>query len=141
LGSSSSRKIYQEYAWVVLFALWGLHFALSATNFFPRGNPFPTDPAAASLLSHASVNVGVSGLILAVFGMVVSTTAYRKGERWAWYLSWLQPFGIMVTQLNQYSQTGSITVIVLASVFTFISLVGLFLPFRIFFPRASYSTS
>ncbi len=134
---SGSRKSYQEYAWVILFALWALHLVLSMRNFLPGSKPMLTDPTLASLLSHTLIDEGVSGLSLAIFGMVVSATAYRKGEKWAWYLSWLLPIGIMTTQLNQYSQTGSNVVIVLAFVFVFISLLGLFLPFRMFFPRNS----
>lgn len=138
--SSESTKVYQEYAWVVLFALWALHFALSMRIFLQGSMIVLPDPTFTNLLSHTRIDVGVSGVSLAVFGMVISATGYRKGERWSWYLSWLLPIGIMAAQLNQYSQTGSGVVIVLAFIFVFISLMGLFLPFRIFFPRKKTNT-
>ncbi len=66
--------------------------------------------------------------------MFVSMTSYKKGEKWAWYASWSMPIGILAAQLNVYLLTRSIMVIVLAAVFIFVSLVGLFLPYRQFFP-------
>ncbi len=62
-------------------------------------------------------------------------TSYKKGEKWAWYASWSMPVGISVAQLNLYLLTGSIIVIILALVFVATALLGLFLPYRQFFPR------
>lgn len=72
---------------------------------------------------------------MAVFGMIVAATSYRKGERWAWYVQWSMPLGILAAQVNVYQLTGSVVVIVLAAIFVAISLLALFLPFRQFFPK------
>jgi hypothetical protein len=94
-----------------------------------------SNPKFASFLSSTLVDDGISGVGLAVFGMVVSLTGYRKGEKWAWYVSWSMPIGILAAQLNVYALTRSLMVIYLAAAFTIVSLLALLLPYRQFFPR------
>ena len=94
-----------------------------------------SNPKLASFLASTLVDDGISGIGLAVFGMVVSLTGYRKGEKWAWYISWSMPIGILAAQLNVYALTGSIMVIYLAAAFTIVSLLALLLPYRQFFPK------
>jgi len=93
-----------------------------------------SNPKFAGFLASTLVDDCISGVGLAVFGMVVSMTGYRKGEKWAWYVSWSMPIGILAAQLNVYAVTGSIVVIYLAIAFTIVSLLALFLPYRQFFP-------
>ena len=45
------------------------------------------------------------------------------------------PIGILVAQLNVYQLTGSVFVIILAIAFVLVSLLALFLPYRLFFPK------
>jgi len=96
-----------------------------------------SNPRVASFLGSTLVDDGISGVGLAVFGMVVSVTSYRKGEKWAWYVSWSMPIGILAAQVNLYALTGSIMVIYLAAIFTIVSVLALLLPLRQFFPRKS----
>jgi hypothetical protein len=152
-------KAYERYAWLILFLMWILHLVLSGRDFIPGlqdvcvgclpGGLTPiqastgvswsqllvSDPKLARYLASVLVDDGISGVGVAVFGMVVSLTSYRKGEKWAWYLSWSNPIGILVAQFNVYLLTGSAFVILLAAVFILVSLLGLFLPYRQFFPR------
>ena len=144
---------------MILFVFWALHLVLSARDFFPSlqdlclacapGALTPiqvvtgltwtqlvsTDPKFATFLGSTLIDDGISGVGLAVFGMVVSLTGYRKGEKWAWYVSWSMPIGILAAQLNVYALTGSLMVIYLAAAFTIVSLLALLLPYRQFFPR------
>jgi hypothetical protein len=155
----TSVKAYQKYAWTILFVFWALHLVLSARDFLPSlqdlclacapGAQTPiqavtgltwsqlvsTDPKFAGFLGSTLIDDGISGVGLAVFGMAVSLTSYRKGEKWAWYVSWSMPIGILAAQLNVYALTGSIMVIYLATVFIIVSLLALLLPYRQFFPR------
>jgi hypothetical protein len=148
-----------KFGWVILLVFWALHLILSARDFFPGlqdlclacapGAQTPlravtgltwsqllsSNPMFANFLASTLVDDGISGVGLAIFGMVVSLTGYRKGEKWAWYVSWSMPIGILAAQLNVYMLTGSIMVIYLAAAFTIASLLALFLPFRQFFPR------
>jgi hypothetical protein len=94
-----------------------------------------TNPRFASFLASTLVDDGISGVGLAIFGMIVSLTSFRRGERWAWYVSWSMPIGILVAQLNVYQLTGSVFVIILAIAFAPVSLLALFLPYRLFFPK------
>ena len=148
---------------MVLFIFWALHLVLSARDFFPAlqdlclclpGGQTPilsttrvtwaqlssSDPRIASFLASTLVDDGISGVGLAVFGMLVSATSYRKGEKWAWYASWTMPVGILAAQLNIYQLTGSIMVLVLGVIFTAVSLLALFVPFRQFFPKQQRQT-
>ena len=152
-------KGYGKYGWAILFVFWALHLVLSARDFLPNlqdlclacasGAQTPiqavtsmtwsqlvsSNPKLASFLASTLVDDGISGVGLAVFGMVVSLTGYRKGEKWAWYISWSMPIGILAAQLNVYALTGSIMVIYLAAAFTIVSLLALLLPYRQFFPK------
>ena len=94
-----------------------------------------SNPKFASFLASTLVDDGISGVGLAVFGMAVSLTGYRRGEKWAWYVSWSIPIGILAAQLNVYALTRSVMVIYLAAVFTIVSVLALLLPYRQFFPR------
>jgi len=159
MTTAVSPKVYWKYGWAILFVFWALHLILSARDFLPSlqdlclacvpgaQTPIQTvtgvtwsqlmsiDPKFASFLASTLVDDGISGVGLAVFGMVVSMTSYRKGEKWAWYVSWSMPIGILAAQLNVCALTGSIMVIYLAAAFTLVSVLALLLPYRQFFPR------
>src|SRR3989475_10847658 len=112
-----SVKGYEKYGWAILFVFWALHLILSARDFLPSlqdlclacfaGAQTPihsvtgltwnqlmsSDPKFASFLGSTLIDDGISGVGLAVFGMIVSMTSYRNGEKWAWYDSWSWPIG------------------------------------------------
>src|SRR6266481_3611599 len=147
MANARAPRSYARYAWTLLFAFWALHFVLSVRDFFPNLQDLclaclpgaqtaiqsstgmtwsqltSTNPKFASFLASTLVDDGISGVGLAVFGMVVSMTSDRKGEKWAWYVSWSMPIGILAAQLNLYALTGSIMVIYLAAAFTIVSLL------------------
>src|SRR5438552_506748 len=107
----SPAKNYERQAWLILFIIWTIHLVLSARDFLPAlqdiclgclpGGLTPiqvstgmtwsqllaSDPKLATYLSSVLIDDGISGVGLAVFGMIVSFTSYRKGKKWAWYLS------------------------------------------------------
>ena len=153
-----SANLFVRYSWVLLFVFWALHLVLSVRDFFPSlldaclclpGGQTPilsstgmswsqlasSDPRLASFIASTLVDDGISGVGLAIFGMLVSASGYRTGKKWAWYISWTMPVGILAAQLNIYQLTGSIMVLVVAVIFTAVSLFALFLPFRQFFPK------
>ena len=159
MANTRTIKAYEKYAWILLFVFWALHLVLSARDFFPTLQDLclpcvpggqtailsstgltwsqlsSTDPRFANFLASTLVDDGISGVGLAVFGMLVSLTSFRRGEKWAWYASWSMPIGILAAQLNVYLLTGSMTVIMLTVVFVIVSLLALFLPYRQFFPK------
>src|SRR5881296_1971408 len=159
MANVNAPKIYEKYARTLLFAFWTLHLVLSARDFFPSLQDFCigclpgaqtaiqsstgmswsqltlTNPKLASFFASVLVDDGISGVGLAIFGMIVSLTSFKGGEKWAWYLSWSMPVGILAAQLNVYLLTGSVIVIVLGIAFVLVSLLALFLPYRQFFPK------
>lgn len=165
MANTRTIKTYEKYAWILLFAFWALHFVLSVRDFFPTLQDMclacmpggqtaiqsstgmtwnqlsSTSPRFANFLASTLIDDGISGVGLAIFGMIVSLTSFRRGERWAWYVSWSMPIGILAAQLNVYLLTGSVMVIVLAVVFVLISLLALFLPYRQFFPKTTGAVS
>src|SRR5713101_8348229 len=107
MAAAPSVKRYEKYGWIILLIFWALHLVLSARDFFPSlqdlclgclsGAQTPSqsvtgltwsqlvssDPKFASFLTSTLVDDGISGVGLAVFGIVVSLTGYRKGGKWA----------------------------------------------------------
>lgn len=159
MSSGRLLESWARHAWLILLFIWAVHLVLSARDFLPYlqdvcigclpGGQTPiltstgltwsqlatSNPRFATFLASTLFDDGISGVGLAVFGMIVSYTSYRKGQKWAWYLSWLNPIGIIAAQLNLYFLTGSIITILLTIVFLTLCMIGLFLPYRQFFPR------
>ena len=75
---------------------------------------------------------GVLFLGLCMTIMAISATAFRKGERWAWYLLWYLPISLGWMTWLLYSSGGSSWSLHL--MLSILSLLGLLLPLRKFFP-------
>jgi hypothetical protein len=76
--------------------------------------------------------VGVASIGMGLFGFLIATIAYRRRERWAWFALWYYPLfwtahfaGGLPPGKDHVHQV----------VFIVLSLVGLLLPVREFFPR------
>jgi hypothetical protein len=165
MGDNTSLKGSGRYAWLIIFLIWTVHLVLSARDFIPAlqdlcigclpGGITPiqastgltwsqllsSEPRFANYLASVLADDGISGVGLAILGMAVAYTGYRKGEKWAWYISWLNPIGILAAQLNLYMLTGSVLVLILASVFIFLCLAALLLPYKQFFPSIRSASS
>ena len=144
-----NEKIYEKYAWIVFFAI-GAMFLVSAV---PHALGFNTDPALVESIAGTTIDGlkasnpmffnlynfyfsggGLSDLGFAFFLIVISTTAYRRGDKWAWYSFWFVPaffLGFVALSLTLESSSSLIPPLM---VFIILSLVGLLLPFRKFFP-------
>jgi hypothetical protein len=145
-----NEKAYEKYAWLVPFVM-GLFFMVSmaATFLSPvilTGAENAVESLTGTTFSQlAASSPGVANYIyyliriLAIFSaglgalfMVVSATAYRKGELWAWYLTWVVPVLFLLDFINDYLAFGYVD---FGSLFIIVILVvGLLLPFRKFFP-------
>src|SRR5215218_5872309 len=76
--------------------------------------------------------IGVASIGMGLFGLLITTIAYRRRERRAWFALWYYPlfwtthlFGGLPPGKDHIHQV----------VFIVLSLVGLLLPVREFFPR------
>jgi hypothetical protein len=76
--------------------------------------------------------IGVASIGMGLFGLLITTMAYRRRERWAWFALWYYPVfwtahlvGGLPPGKDHIHQV----------VFIVLSLAGLLLPVREFFPR------
>ena len=133
-------KAISQQSWVLLF-LVGLgiaYFAYDNLIVIPALDPADPDRGWVWLTTDQEVidyikfwfrTFGYWVLAVAVFVIVISTTGFRQGERWAWYSLLYLPVHIGI-HMVLWPWT-----IPILSVLMIMTLVGLLLPVRIFFPR------
>ena len=76
--------------------------------------------------------IGVASIGMGLFGLLITTIAYRRRERWAWFALWYYPV-FWTAHLVGGLPPGKDHVHQV--VFIILSLAGLLLPGREFFPR------
>ncbi|RKN82054.1 hypothetical protein D7M11_18415 [Paenibacillus ginsengarvi] len=76
--------------------------------------------------------LGIATTGMGLFGTMITLLSYRRKERWAWFILWYYPIfwtlhlvGGLPPENDHIHQV----------VFIVISLLGLIIPFRQFFPR------
>jgi hypothetical protein len=140
------EKLYQKYAWILLFVIGVLVMVPGVFHFIGIN----TDPATAEEILGMSLSGleesnpeffdlyafyfrfgGLSDVGFGFLVAVISATAYRKGRKWAWYTLWsvLVYFAASTALLYVYGLS-----ILAPIVFVILALLGLLLPFRKFFP-------
>ena len=90
-----------------------------------------SNPAALILLRGVSRVAGLAFLGFAILTIVVSSSAYRRGERWAWLTLWTLP-AFMVGLLLHERQGDFIQ---MPAILLVLSVLGLTLPYRRFFRK------
>ncbi len=124
---STGEKAYEKHAWILLFAL-GVGTALFAVGAFAQGGDFGVFPDTREF--------GVAVLGWSIFILALSGVSYRRGERWAWYAFWYLPVAFAVLAAHDLSVGGSKgQFVAMPLLFLAISLLGLLLPYRKFFPQ------
>ncbi len=143
------EKIYEKYAWVVFFAIG----AMTIVSAVPHALGLNTDPELVRNIVGMTIedlkvsnpiffdlynfyfrSGGLSDFGFAFLLMVISATAYRRGEKWSWYAFWIVPaffLGFVALSLTLESSSSLLPPLMM---FVILSLVGLLLPFRKFFP-------
>jgi hypothetical protein len=145
------EKAYEKYAWIIISAIGVLTLVGGA----PHALGVNTDPATVeSIVGMALSELKASnprffnlydlyfrggGLSDMGFGFlitVISSTAYRRGERWAWYTLWSVPvFFLGFTAITMSVGPSASGLLPYLTLFVILSLLGLLLPFRRFFPK------
>jgi uncharacterized membrane protein HdeD (DUF308 family) len=82
--------------------------------------------------------IGVASIGMGLFGFLITTIAYRRRERWAWFALWYYPV-FWTAHLVGGLPPGKEHVHQI--VFIVLSLAGLLLPVREFFPRRGVRAS
>lgn len=118
------ENVLFKIAWVSLTITGGtiLGFGLIATAW--RG---ASDPPFLRAIGVASIGMGL-------FGVMITATAYRRRERWAWFTLWYYPV-FWIAHLLGGLPPGQDHVHQI--VFIVLSLMGLLIPLGEFFPRGA----
>ncbi len=134
-------KNISRYSWILLFVVGlGLVFyAYYNLITIPALDPadpergwawLTTDPEVIEYIKWWFRTLGFWVLAVSIFVMIISSTGYRKGERWAWYSLTYLPIHILIHIFIWPWFTSILGVVLL------IVIAALALPFRTFFPRA-----
>ena len=152
MNRTMKEKFYEKYSWIIFLVIGILVFV----GAIPHALGFNTDPALVQTISGKTIDElkasvpmifnlynfyfrggGLSDIGFAFFLIVVSMTAYRQRQKWAWYALWFVPAYFLSwigLSLSLPSESSS-SLIPPLTVFIIISLLGLLLPFKKFFPN------
>jgi len=121
-----SERVHERYAWVILVADVALGIVSAITTTLPPLSWF------SDLLYSTTYSVmgawGISWVGFEILALVVILIPFRRGERWAWWALWLLP-GLWLCLF--FLDTSLLGLLVL----TLISVTGLLLSRRRFFPK------
>ena len=145
------ERIYEKYAWVVFLFLALLWVVVGFTQaFYPDGlaeneAQHVTDmswsalkdssPEATDLVRFLFGALGLLKMSWSFLVIAITLTGYRRGEKWAWYALCLVPILLVSQGLFNSWFFGDASEMLQWIPTTAISLLGLFLPYRKFFPR------
>jgi len=145
------ERVYEKYGWVVFLSLGLLWVVVGFTQaFFPDGllendAQLITDmswnelkassPVATELVRFNYGGMGMLKMSWSFLVLAITLTGYRKGKKWAWYTLWLVPILLVSVALFNASFFGDFTESLEFIPITTLSLLGLLLPYRKFFPR------
>ncbi len=123
------EKAYEKYAWTLPFAL-GILLSLAG---IAVAQMMISSPGFLNYVYYLIRTFAIFDGGFFAFFAVVSATAYRRGERWAWYLMWMMPALFVVDLPYEFLLRGFIDI----SSIVFIAILGtgLLLPYRKFFPK------
>ncbi len=127
-----AEKAYEKYAWTFLIP-GGLFYLVLGIGFStsPGSTLGPFSTPAEELRARF---LGLALLGVTVIGLAITLKSYRRGKKWAWYTLWYYPVlfaSIFAIEYGDAYFAGN------SSVFLVLSLIGLLLPYRKFFPKVS----
>ena len=153
MNNKINEKFYEKYAWII-FLIIGI---LVVAGGIPHALGFNTDPKLVQTISGQTINQlkassimsfnlydfyfrggGLSDLGLAFFIIAISMTAYRQRQKWAWYAFCFIPiyFFSWIGLSSTLPPESSASLIPPLMFFIVLSISGLILPFKKFFPKS-----
>jgi len=148
IKAASGHASRGRHAWLLFFIL-GVLLVIAAPINLPGNPPDPPSPEGFTGLSRDEIAAripGMSGYIgsistqlgnfMLTSGVLMAAIAagpFRRGEKWAWYVSWVVPLMLFIQFVN--SRGGNGWQFDLG--FFFATIAGLLWPFRLFFPKRS----
>ncbi len=144
-------RVYEKYAWLILLALGLLWLVVGIVAVFQPEGIFEADaqsvtdvpwselkassPAVSNFVIFVYGQMGLLKISWSFFVIVITLTGYRRGERWAWYIMLLVPVLLVSDAFFSVFYIGDINQVLQFVPITAITMLGLLLPYRIFFPK------
>jgi len=151
------KRLFEKYAWLVFLFLGLLWLVVGLNQIFLPEGLMETDVQHVTGMSLSELEasspesillvrfqMGVIGNLKTSWSLLVlaiTLTGFRRGEKWAWYTLWLVPAVLVSQGIINSILFGDINEMLKWIPTTSISLVGLLLPIRKFFPRKPRSRS
>ena len=143
------ERAYVKYGWVVYLFLGLLWVVYGLTQVFNPDNLRDAQHITGLSLSELEVKspeatelvyflYGALGMLKTSWSFLVlaiTLTGFREGEKWAWFTMWLVPATLVGQGLFNSVLLGDFNEMLPWIPITTVSLAGLFLPYRKFFPR------
>jgi hypothetical protein len=127
----AAAKGYEKNAWVLVAIISAVGIITALLQI--AGMSGLGLPALSGYSLYLAQTGGLSLLGYGITGMGISMTAYKRGEKWAWYVIWYLPIYFMIYAVADDLQGGSEWPVAL--ILMLITLAALLLPYRIFFPK------
>ncbi len=144
-------KPYEKYAWIIFVilpivgffgeALHGLFSGISPDTDALQGLTGTTrtqlvasDPQVARYVGLISVRYYIE-LSFGILIIAIAVRGFRRGEKWAWYALWVLPSTSVLISVDTSLRLGTTTIVGFTIPILAIILLGLFLPYRKFFPK------
>ena len=145
------ERVYEKYGWVIFIALGLLWVVVGLNQIFLPDGLIENDAQLVTDMSWSELQIsspvatdfirwlyGAMGLLKMSWSFLVlaiTLTGYRRGEKWAWYTLWLVHILLVSSGLFNSIFFGDVNESLEFIPITSISLLGLLLPIRKFFPK------
>ena len=96
-----------------------------------------SSPATVKLARSVMGTLGNLKTSWSLLVIAITLTAYRRGKKWAWYAMWLMPVVLVTQGIFDSVFLGDVNEMLKWIPTTIVSLLGLLLPYRKFFPGKS----
>ena len=147
-------RVYEKYGWVVYLALGFLWLMVGFNQVFTPDGLLNTDiqiildmswselqtsnPEGSEFIRYWSGEMGLLKMSWSFLVLAITLTGFRKGEKWAWYILWFVPWVLVSSFFFWFSWFGRIDEALRWIPIITLSIVGLLLPYRTFFPESHF---
>lgn len=144
-------RALEKYGWLVYLALGLLWLVVGLTQVFSPARLVEDEaqhvagmslseleassPEATELVRFLYGALGMLKTSWSLLVLAITVTGFRRGEKWAWYTLWLVPALLVGSGLFNTVFFGDVKEMLQWIPITTLSLLGLLLPYRKFFPR------
>ena len=147
--TTKKERAREKYGWVVylfvglLWVVYGLTQVFNPENLrdaqhitgLPLSELEVKSPEATELVYFLYGALGILKISWSLLVLAITLIPYRRGEKWAWFTLWLVPATLVGQGIFNSFFHGDFNEMLPWIPITTVSLVGLFLPYRKFFPR------